>query len=189
MSVFNRLVVVIVSIAILSAAVVTALVAAGVSTPDVLLYGWFESQLQTVANASGSSVAGIIAISVAIALGMIAILFFEIVPLRTPTSFLISSTQEGIITIDIESVCALAEATRGTIHSVRNIKCSIRESAEGLLISCRASVVLGTNMPEVGAELQSKIKESVEHFTSLPVAQVDIKLRYESVEARRLAVR
>ena len=189
MSVFNRVVVVIIGVVVLALAVTTLLVAAGMSTPEVLPYGWFESQLQKVADATGASVIGIIAVSVVIALGMIAMLFFEFVPLRTPGPLLISSTEEGSITIDAESICILAESIAATIHSVHQVKCRIREGAGGLLISCRVLVALATNIPEVGIELQIKIKEAVEQFTGLAVAQVDMQVKYKPVEARRLAVR
>jgi len=41
----------------------------------------------------------------------------------------------------------------------------------------------------MGADLRSKIKEVVEQLTGLPVAQVDIRTKYESREAKPLAVR
>lgn len=189
MSVFNRAVVVIIAAVILAGAVITLLVAAGVSTPDVLPYGWFESQLQRVADATGGSVAGITAVSVAIALGMIALLFFEFIPLRRPVLLLISSTEKGVITIDVESVCVLAQKTAATVRSVRGVNCNVRESAEGLVISCRASVALGSNIVEVGADVRSNIKEAIEQLTGLPVAQVDIEIKHEAVQAKRLAVR
>lgn len=189
MSVFNRVVVVVIGLVILAMAVITLLVAAGISTPDVLPYGWFETQLQKVADATGAGVIGIIAVAVVIALAMIAMLFLEFVPPRSPGPLLISSTEEGIVTIDADSICVLAEATATNIHSVHQVKCSIREKTGGLLISCRPLVVLGTSIPEVGVELQSKIKEAVEQLTGLAVAEVDIKVKYKPVEARRLAVR
>lgn len=189
MSVFNRIVVVIIGLVILALAVITLLVAAGMSIPDALPYEWFEPQLQRVADATGASAIGIIAVAVVIALGMIAMLFFEFVPLRSPGPLLISSTEDGIITMDAESICVLAEATAANIHSVHHVKCHVREKTGVLLISCRPLVVLGTSIPEVGVELQSKIKEAVEQLTGLAVAQVDIKIKYKPVEARRLAVR
>lgn len=187
MHIFNRVVVVIVGLVILAAAVITLLVATGASAPDIV--PWFESQLQRVADATGGGAAAIIAVSVIIALGMVALVFFELRPLRRPVPLLISSTEQGIATIDKESVCVLAERTAATVTNVHDVKCSVGERAGGLRISCLASVALGSNIPEVSAELQSKIKEAVERLTGLPVAQVDVKTKYEPLEAKRLAVR
>ena len=188
-SVFNRVVVVIIIMLILAGAVITLLVATEVSTPEVLPYGLFESQLQRVADATGGSAAAIIAVSAIIALGMIALLFVEVIPVRKPALLLISSTEQGIATIDKDSVRVLAEKTVATLHYVRDIRCSIGQRTGGLLISCRASVALGTNIPEASAELQNKIKEAVEQFTGLRVLEVDVKAKYEKAEAKRLAVR
>lgn len=189
MSIFNRAVVIIVALVILVGAVITLLVATGVSTPDVLPYDWFESQLQAVADAMGGSLAAIIAISVVIAIGMIVLLFFEFTPSGKPASLIISSTENGVITIDPGSVGVLAEHTVTSARGVHRVKCHVKESAGGLLISCQASLALGSNILQIGADLRSKIKEVVEELTGLPVAQVDIRTRYEPGKAKRLAVR
>ena len=187
MSIFNRLVVVVIALLILAGAVITLLVSFGVIIPDILIL--FEPQLRAVADATGSIAVGIVAVSVLIVLGMIAILVLEAMPTRKPPRVLISSSEEGIVTIDIKSICMLAEKTAAVIHSVRNVKCYTKKAAGGLVISCQSLVILGTNLPEVGTELQSKIKEAIEQFTGLTVASIDVSAKYESVEARQLAVR
>lgn len=189
MSVLNRVIVILVALLVLAGAVITLLVATGAAAADVLPYGWFESSLQRAADASGGNVAAIIAVGVVIALGMIALLFLEVVPMRRRVPLLIRSAQEGVVAIDQQSVCLLAEKTAASAHNVRAVACSVRQRANGLLISCRPSVALGTSIPEVSAELQGKIKEAVEQFTGLAVAEVDVKAKYEKIEAKRLAVR
>ena len=189
MSIFNRVVVIIVGVVILIGALITLLVASGASAPDILPYGWFQPQLQNIASATGISVAGIIALSIAIASGMIIMLLFELKPPRRADTLLVSSTEKGIATIDKDSVCLLAEKTAINIHSVHDIRCNLKEGTEGLVFSCQAQLVLGSNLVDVGAESQSKIKETVELLTSFSVAQVDINFKYESAGAKRLAVR
>ena len=189
MSVVNRVIVVIIALVVFAGAVINLLVATDVYGADVLPYGWFESQLESTADSSGGTAAAHIAISVLITLGMVVLLAFEFVTPRRPLLLLISSTEEGIATIERESVCELAEKTASTIRAVSDIKCSVRRKAAGLAISCCPVLTLGSNIPEVSAELQNKIKEAVEQLTGLPVAEVDIKAKYERAEARRLAVR
>ena len=189
MSIFNRVVVVVIALAILAGAVITFLVSAGVVTPDILPYAWLEPQLQSVSDATDGRAGNIIAITVVVALGMIVILLSEFIPLNKPATLLINSTDKGISTIDVDSVCILAEHTGATIRDVRDVKSSVRESAEGLLISCRTSVALGSNLLELEAETRTRISETVEQLTGLPVAQVDIKIKYESKKAKQLSVR
>lgn len=178
---------VVVALLILVGAVITSLVAAGASTPDIFPY--FEAQLQAIAEATGSTAVIIIVTSVLVALAMLAIFIVELNPLREPRPILVSSTEEGSVTIDLNSICVLAEKTASLIHNVQHVKCYTKETSGGLIISCRPSVLLGTNLVEVGTELQSSIKESVEELTGLSVAHVNIKIKYQPVEARRLAVR
>ncbi|MFC1919708.1 alkaline shock response membrane anchor protein AmaP [Chloroflexota bacterium] len=188
MSIFNRVVVVVVGVVILVGAVITLLVASGASTPDVLPYGWFQPQLQDVAGATGGSAVGIIAGSIVIALGMLVMLIFEFGLLQRSVSLLISSTENGFTTINKKSVCLLAEKTATNIHGMHDVKCNIKESAEGLVFSCRAWVIMGSNIVEVSAESQAKIKETVEQLTSLCVAQVNMNIEHKSADAKRLAV-
>jgi len=187
-SIFNRIVVVVIALLLLAGAVITLLVSTGVSAPPEIL-SWFEPQLKAVADATGNTAIGIVVVSVLVILGMIAILVLELTPLRESGPLLISSTEEGVITIDVKSICLLAEKTTAIIHSVRHVKCYTRETTGGLIISCKPTVLLGTNLLEVGAAIQNNIKEAIEQFTGLTVAHVDVQAKYESVEARRLAVR
>lgn len=189
MSVFNRVVVVTISVVILIGAVVTLLVSTGVSAPDILPFGWFETQLQRVTEASVGGIAATLLVSIIIALGMLTLLFFEFIPIRKTAILVINSTEKGSVTIDRESVCLLAEKTAITSRGVHAAKCSLAEGSEGLAISCRTSAVLVSNIPELSTELQGKIKDIVEELTGLAVAQVDINARYVPGEARRLTVR
>jgi len=187
MAVFNRLVVIVVALVLLVGSVITLLVAAGATAPDS--YGGLDFILQKIDDATGASVAAIIVASIIIAIGSVAVLIFEIGLSRHPTPLLISSSEEGVTTIQQDSVCILAEKTAATVHNVRDVHCTIGEKAGGLVIICRANVSLASNVPEVCAELQSKVKGEDEKLTGLPVAQIDVKTKYESADAKRLTVR
>lgn len=189
MSVFNRVVVVIIALAVAAGAIITVLVTAGAITPGALPYNWFESSLQRAADATSGSAAAIIVVSIAVVLGMIVLLVFEVRPLRRRALLLISSKNEGITTIDKESVRVLAERTAAAGDYVRDAECDVDEIVGGLFISCRAKLSMGCNVPEASAEVQSKVKEAVEQFAGLPVAQVNVKAEYESSGAKQLLVR
>ena len=61
-----------------------------------------------------------------------------------------------------------------------------RDDVLKLVFSCRAWLLLGSNIIEVSAESQSRIKETVEQLTGLSVAQVNINFRHKSAGFRRL---
>ncbi len=190
MNVLNRVIVVAAALAALAGAVITTLVAIEVNQPDVVFSGWFESQLQEVADSSGGDAVAIVATSIAIALGMIVFLFFELVPLNKPVRFLLGSTEHGIATIEKDSVRELAEKTAFTSHNVRDAVCIVaKRTQDSMVIHCRASLDLGANIPEVIAELQNNIKNSVEQLTGLTVLQVNVKSKYESGRTKHMALR
>lgn len=187
MTVFNRVVVVVVALVLLAGAVITLLVATEATDPDG--YGWFDFILEKAADITGAGLVSTIVVAVVVALGSLAVLFFELALSRQPVPLLISSSEEGVTTINQDSVCVLAEKTAATVHNVRDVHCSVGEKAGGLAISCQAIVSLASNVPEICAELQGKVKEEVEKLTGLPVAQIDVKTKYESADAKRLTVR
>lgn len=190
MNVFNSVIVVIAAILVLTSAVITFIVAIEVADPDIVFSGWFESQLEEVADSNGGEVTGIIAASIAIALGMLIILFFEFVPVRRPVLFLLSSTDHGIATIERDSIRELSENTALTFHNVRDVSCKVVKNGEDLMvISCQTSLALGSNMPEMTTELQSNIKDAVEELTGLTVLQVNVKSKYEPGRTKHMALR
>jgi len=186
MTVFNRVVMVVVALVLLAGALITLLVATEATAPDD--YGWFSFILQKAADATGAALAVTIVVAIIIALGTLVMLFFEIALPRHQTTLLISSTEKGLTTINQESVCLLAEKTAATVNNVRDIHCSVGEKAGELTVSCQAIVSLASNIPEVCTELQGKVKENVEKLTGLPVSQINLKTKYESAGAKRLTV-
>jgi uncharacterized alkaline shock family protein YloU len=187
-SALNRAVAVIVALIVLAGAIILVLVAANAIEPDDLPSGWADRPLDRADVAVGGTKAAFIAVSLVVALAMIVLLFLELATTRRPLALLIGSDETGTTTIDQDSVRVLAEKTAAAARNVREVKCEVAEKVGGLVIHSRASVAMGSNIPEVSAEIKGKIKEAVQQFTGLPVAQVNVKAKYESVEARRLAV-
>ncbi len=187
MTVFNRIVVAIVALFVLAGAVITVLVATGAISPDILPYQWFESPLQRAADATGGSMAAVLAVSVVVGLGMVGILLLEFVPYRgTEAAVLLRSNGAGAISIDRDSIRLLADRAAVRAQNVRDATCTVAEQEEGLFVHCRASVALESDIPQVSVDVQSKIKEAVEQSTGLSVAQVNVKARYEKLGAKRV---
>ncbi len=187
-SIIKRSVVVTVALIILVGAIISLVVATEISPPDFLPYGWFQSPLQDVADATGKQATGIIVISVVITLGMTGVLVFAL-RFRKETSFIIGSDEKGITTINESSIRLLAETMGATFRSIDDIKCSVAENTGRLVFSCKVSVAIGNDAAQVGSELQTKIKEVVERFTGLRVARINIKVKYKSGESAQLKVR
>jgi len=188
MSIIKRSVVAIVALVILVGAIISLVIATEISAPDFLPFEWFQSPLQDVADATGGRFTAIIVTNVVIALAMIGVLIYALRS-RKIASFIIESDEKGITSIDESSVRLLAETMGATFHSVRDIKCSVTENTGRLVFSCKVSIAIGNDAAQLGSELQAKIKEVVERFTSLSVARINIKVKYKSGESARLKMR
>ena len=202
MNIFNRAILILLGLVVLAGAVVVLLVSAGIIMPDLLPCGVLVPYLQNIADASGSNAAINMIVSVIVAVCMIALIIFELTPAgRKPapsvidttdnditTTFralnkhdilVISSTEKGTTSIDVESLCDLVENVGVTVHGVNRFDCRMGRSPEGLLLSCRAIVVLGSNVVEVAAKSRSRVTDAIEQLTGLTVARVDIKIMYD----------
>ncbi|MBN1855437.1 MAG: alkaline shock response membrane anchor protein AmaP [Dehalococcoidia bacterium] len=187
-SAFNRVVVILIALLVLSVAIVTIGVATMVWTPDVML-GWFQPQLQMAATADTGTKAALLSLSVIAAVGMLALLIAEVTPLQNNAIHVLSRTEKGTATIEDESLCLLAEKTGESVHGVTHVRCFIQDQQEGLLIKTRATVSLGSNLLEINPEMKSKIRESIQQLTGLPVARIDIKFKFHSDKRSRVSVR
>lgn len=187
-SAFNRLIVILIALAVLAGAIVTIGVAVHAWSPEVLL-GWFEPQFDRVADAPASTGIAIIAIAVIVGAAMIGLLMTEAAPARASIVHTLSVTDEGTATIENESLCLLAERTGETIHGVIDVHCFIREQSDALIVRGRAVVALGANLLEVNPEMKSRIRDSIEQLTGLKVETVNIKFKYQSDKRGRVSVR
>lgn len=187
-SAVNRIVVIVIALSILALAVVTIGVALQ-AWPTTVLLGWFQPELQLAADADSGTKAAILALSLITAFGMVALLLLEVTPLKNNATHVLSTTEKGIATIEDESLCLLAEKTGESVHGVSQVRCFIRDQQEGLLIKTRATVALGSNLLEVNPEMKTKIRESVQQLTGLPVAKVDIKFKFHSDKRSHVSVR
>ena len=189
MNVFNRTVVILLALAIGGSAVVTVLVVAGTLGLNNLPGGWFEPQIQWLADASGGMKALVVTVSVFVALSMLVLVIAELRIRGREVRFLISSEDEGTATVTRSSVRSLVRHVGKGIRSINDIECRVGEKDNGLAIVCTASVAMGANLPELGNQLRSDVKRLAEELTGLPVKHVAVNFRYERAKSQRLAVR
>ena len=187
-SVFNRILATLIALATLAGAIITIGVALQAWPPDILL-GWFQPQLQWAATAPGATRVAIIAMAAVAAVGMLALLLAELIPLREDIIHTLSVSEMGTATIENDSLCLLAERTGETIHDVRDVRCMIRERPDGLRVRCHADVALGANLLEINPAMKTKIRETLQQLTGLAVGRVDIKYKYQVDKRRHVSVR
>ena len=186
----NRFIVILLALAIGGAAVVAILVTVGTLGSDNLPAGWFEPQIEWLSEASGSTLAIVVAVSVAVALLMLGLIVAELVTLgRNNHRFVVSSEQGGATTVTGESVRSLAEHVGREVRGVNNVQCRVGEKEDGMAIACTAWVDLGSSLPDLSRQLRDDIRRVAEETTGLPVNSLDVDLRYQRARLQHLALR
>ncbi len=185
----NKIIAIIVAVAVLAAAAIVLLVTAGAVSPDFVPVDWLEVPLERASDATGGSLITIIVVSVLLLVGALLVLVLEFSRRGREDELLISSSEAGSATVDHDSVRLLAERAASGASSVRQVRCWVKHKPDGLLISCRALSVMGSNIPEVSAEIQGNIRETVSEYTGLSVADVRVTVKYERVDRKHAMVR
>ena len=200
MDLWNRLFVSLVALVLLAGAIVTLLVAANAVDPDFLPGGagdqaWFHSELRGVDRFGGTAQAVTIVVTIVVGLVMLAVLFLELISLRgRPALLRISSTSNGDLNIEESSVRLLAERVGSSNRNISSLRCRLRRSRRhtmggpaSIYISCYPRVVLGSNVPQVRDDLQTRIKDAVQQLTGLNVLQVHVvRVRFDRADDSRL---
>ena len=124
------------------------------------------------------------AVVAVIGLGAIGLLFLELATLRGRSSLVISRTEDGTVKIDTASIRMLAERAAVKLQHVRDARCVVRGGAEGVSVSCQASIAWGSAIEETSAALRERISDELQQCTGLDVVQVNVKTEYEKLEAR-----
>lgn len=184
MNAFNRLLAVLLALALTAVGGLTLAVAAGWLHPDALLrYPW-SHLLAPAYLAEGAEWRWVVAGSVAAMLGGLALFVVELSSLAPrPREIRIRSTESGEVRVSLRSVRELADRLGGEHPSVRGIRTRVRERRGGVEVLGDVSVDPTVPLPHIAEELQSAIRQGVERFLGLSVTEVRLTARLGPVLA------
>ncbi|MBE0480888.1 MAG: hypothetical protein IBX68_07905 [Dehalococcoidia bacterium] len=185
---FNRALVTIIILFILAGAVITFLVVIQAVSPDIPPYSWMG--LERAAEASGWSAVAIGAVSIIIALLVLFLLLLELRPKRAEKiDLVLDDSFEGRTTIDQDLVRELAERTGAAFApEVKRLTCDIRKRRFGIAVYCNTLTSPAGDIPRIGAEIQRRVRHSIEKETGLSVREVRVEAAYDTGEnVRRVA--
>ncbi len=80
----------------------------------------------------------------------------------------------GRVSVSLGSLRAILVLTAERIEGVREASPELRLKRNGWHINCRVAIRPDASLPEVTAALKTRLKESIEHHTGLPVEKIDI---------------
>jgi hypothetical protein len=85
----------------------------------------------------------------------------------------------GRVTVRRESVRDLIRHTTAQLPDVLQVDPQIDIGQQGLTIACRTSLTPDAHIPQVSAELQSRVKQAVEQHLGMKVANVTVQAQLE----------
>lgn len=184
MNIFNRLIVILVDLALIIGAVLILLITFGAVQPAQVLPGGLAGSLVgqwltsfTMMQPDATLITTISAI-VIILVGLL-LLIYELRPTPRQRTITIRNDGLGNVTVRTESVRDLILYTAAQIPDVLQVQPHVKTTSQGLHVHCRTAVTPDASIPQVGAEMQARIKSAVEQHLGLKVADVVIQAQLE----------
>lgn len=102
------------------------------------------------------------------------------------SSFLVMRNEYGEILIFEETIIALVHSIAVKFSGIRNVKTKVNLVDGQVNLTLRGEVSQEFNIPEIGMELQSKVKEHIENITGAKVGDVKIEIGNVSAPTSRV---
>jgi len=187
MNVFNRIIVILLSLAAVAFSIIVFLLVGGVVRPTqvspggLLLGLWsFFAQL----NPTNATIAVVVCALVVIVALILLILELNIIN-REPAQFVVQEDSLGKVTVARSSVRKLVGYESATVPGVIETRQTVNKGRDGLRVRVRALLLPEVDAPAVGHTLQEKVQQSIQGHIGLPVAEVQVATQIEPFEKPR----
>jgi len=187
MNVFNRIIVILLSLAAIAFSIIVSLLVGGVVRPTqvspggLLLGLWsFFAQL----NPTNATIAVVVCALVVIVALILFILELNIIN-REPAQFVVQEDSLGKVTVARSSVRKLVGYESATVPGVIETRQTVDKGRDGLRVRVRALLLPEVDAPAVGHTLQEKVQQSIQGHIGLPVAEVQVATQIEPFEKPR----
>jgi uncharacterized alkaline shock family protein YloU len=191
---FNRIVMLLLSIAVLAFGSIALLLLGGLIQPaavspnGVFLRQWrFLTQL----NGPDATTAAIVC-AVLACVGLV-VLILEILTLmprrREPDQLVVRQDKLGSVTVDRSSVRDLVQYEAATVPGVIEARRAVVEGSKELRLYVRTALSPEAEATKVGQQLQEKLQLTVQRFLGLPVTEVRVTTQFVPFEQRARRVR
>ncbi|EHQ88100.1 alkaline shock response membrane anchor protein AmaP [Desulfosporosinus youngiae] len=98
-----------------------------------------------------------------------------------------TSSKDGDIRISLDALQEIIARSAKSVSGVVQVKSSLRQRDAGLEILVSCQFEQGVVIPKLSEEILSKVKEDVEHYTGINVAEVKVLVRQlEKVRSARV---
>jgi len=190
-SVFNRLLIILLDLLLLVVAGAVLLTTLGVTPPEQLApTPWFVDRLVPFTQLDPTSWSWAVGVSIVLLLVGLLLLFLELRPGPRGAPW-ITLKQDGLgrVTVARDGVRELVDREAGRVAGVMEVRSHVEEDPTGLRILCRLSVDPTGSVPEMTQELQQRLKAAVEHHLGRRVAEVSVDAQVAPLVSDRRAGR
>ena len=187
MNVFNRIIVILLSLAAIAFSIIVFLLVGGVVrptqvSPGGLLLGLWSLFAQL--NPTNATSAVVVCALVVIVALILLILELNILG-REPAQFVVRQDSLGKVTVARSSVRKLVGYESATVPGVIETRQTVDKGRDGLRVQVRALLLPEVDAPAVGRTLQEKVQQSIQGHIGLPVAEVQVATQIEPFEKPR----
>jgi uncharacterized alkaline shock family protein YloU len=187
MNVFNRLIMILLSLVAIAFSIIVFLLVGGVVRPSQVSPGgyllglWSYFAQLNPANATSAVVVCALVVLVAV---IVFLLELNIVG-REPAQFVVREDTLGKVTVARSSVRKLVGYEAARVAGVIETRQAVDKGRDGLRVRVRALLVPEVDAPAVGQTLQEKLQQSIQGHIGLPVAEVQVATQLEPFEKPR----
>lgn len=96
---------------------------------------------------------------------------------RSRQHAVVRHTAFGEVKITLNTLEGMAQKAAKTIPGLREIRASVHQVAEGVVIEVLGLAVTDTNIPEATVKAQQSIKDYIEEFTGISVQEVKVTIQ------------
>ena len=187
MNVFNRIIMILLSVAAIAFSIIVFLLVGGVVRPSQVSPGGFLLGLWGLfaqLNSTGAIIAVLVCAFVVIAALILLILELNILQ-REPAQFVVREDSLGKVTVARSSVRKLVGYESATVPGVIETRQAVDKGRDGLRVRVRALLLPEVDAPAVGHTLQEKVQQSIQGHIGLTVAEVQVATQLEPFEKPR----
>jgi uncharacterized alkaline shock family protein YloU len=187
MNVFNRIIMILLSVAAIAFSSIVFLLVGGVIRPSQVSPGGFLLGLWGLFAQLNSTNATITAVVFAlVVIVAVILLIFELNILgREPAQFVVREDGLGKVTVARSSVRKLVGYEAAAVPGVIETRQAVEKGRDGLRVHIRALLLPEVDAPEVGHILQEKVQKSIQGHIGLPVTEVQVATQLEPLDRRR----
>jgi hypothetical protein len=185
---FNKLLIILLALAVLVTAGALLLTTLGVIDPALLASAgpWFVDRLVpfTQLDATNRS----LTLGVCLALIVLALLLLFLELRQGPggaRQITLKKDALGRVTVTLDEVRQLADREASQVPGVTSARSHVETEPPGLSIACRVSVDPAGSIPDMTDELRERLKAAVEHHVGLAVTQVSVDAQVPPMATNR----